>query len=312
MATQTTLELIAYYVNLLIIQYASKPRAMKTIAAQAAPVLMPQVSVQTVTYQAVPGSGAFTLEWTDLEGTEYTSPSIAWNDNAAAIQTKLRTLAPLALVTVTGSAAAGFTVTFVGVDYVASLFVVASSTIDTGDPVIAETDQILLLAIQDAFNPDTAEGVQLDVIGQYVGVVRTAQGSTGPITLGDDDDFRTLIRMAVVTNSAQSDLATIQELIFTFFTGQMRVYDYQNMRMSYLIQSSIGSLELVEMFIAQGLLPRPMAVQVASIIYAPDIDNFFGFVSYEVPANPLITPFNTYEAYDEDAPWLLYENAVVI
>jgi hypothetical protein len=301
-----TLDLVAYYVNLLIIQYNSKPRARATITAQVTPVLMPQVSTQTITYQDEPESGAFALEWGDE-----TTAAIAWDDDAETVQTKLRALDGLELVTVTGSAAGGFTVTFVGVNAVAPLLVVKTSTIDTGAPVITETDSILLLAIQNAFNPDTAVGKQLDIIGKYVGVTRTAQGATGPVTL-EDDDFRVLIRMAVLTNSAQSDLATIQNLIFTFFAGQMRVYDYQNMRMSYLLSSSIGSLALVEMFIAQELLPRPMGVQVASIIYAPTIDNFFGFVSYEIPTNPLVKPFNTYEDYQEDWPWLLYENAVII
>lgn len=301
-----TLELVAYYVNLLIIQYASKARATATIAAQATPVLVPQVSTQLIAFQAAPASGTFVVSW---EGNS--SAAINWNDNAAQVQTKIQAIPGLALATVTGSAADGFTVTFVGVDYVAPLLVVETSTIDTGEPEITETDQILLLQIQDAFNPTTAIGDQLDVIGKYVGVTRTAQGVTGPITLGDDD-YRTLIRLAVLTNSAQSDLATIQDLIFTFFAGQMQVFDYQNMRMSYLISTSLGSTELIQMMVSQNLLPRPMAVQVAAIIYAPVINQFFGFCTYEIPTPGGINPFNTYEVYETDWPWLLYENAIVI
>lgn len=301
----TTLDLVAYYVNLLIIQYASKAKASATIEAQATPVLLPQVSAQLIAFQSAPGSGAFVPSWDGVA-----SAAINWNDDATTAQTKLRTITGLSLVTVTGSAAAGFQVLFVGVDYVAPLLVVDSSTIDTGTPTITETDKILLLAIQDAFNPDTAVGVQLDTIGKYVGVTRTAQGLTGPVTLSDDD-FRVLIRMAVVTNSAGSDLSTIQDLLFTFFPGQMRVYDYQTMRMSYLISSALGSITLIELFVSEGLLPRPMGVQVV-IIYAPDIDNFFGFCSYENPTPTFVRPFNTYASYDTGWPWLKYENAVVI
>lgn len=302
----STLELVAYYVNLLIIQYASKSKATATIAAQATPVLLPQISTQLIAYQSTPASGSFVLSWLGES-----AAAISWDDDAAAIQTILRAVTGLELVVVTGDEASGFSVAFVGVNSVAALLVVESSTIDTGAPTVDETDQVLLLAIQDAFDPDTAIGNQLDVIGDYVGVKRTAQGATGPITL-NDSDFRVLIKVGVLTNSAQSDLASIQDLLHTFFDTQIRVYDYQNMRMSYLIDSDLGSLDLIEMFISQGLLPRPMGVQTAAIIYAPIIDTFFGFSSYEIPPSAGITPFNDYGDYHEDWPWLLYENAVVI
>ncbi len=301
----TTLDLVAYYVNLLIIQYSSKPRAMATIAAQITPALLPTVSTQTITFSDVPVSGTYVLSWDELS-----TASINWNDDAATIRTKLRAILGLELVTVAGSAALGFTVTFAGVAPVAELLVVESSSLDTGSPTITETDDVLLTQIQNAFNIDDALGDQLDVLGDYVGVTRTAQTSSGPITL-DDDDFRVLIRMAVLTNSAQSDLSSIQDFLFAFFNGQMRVFDYQNMRMNYMMTTDLGSIDLVEMFIAQGLLPRPMGVQL-SIIFAPDINNFFGFVSYESPVALNISPFNTYEDYQTDRPWLLYENSIAI
>lgn len=305
MATSTR-ELVAYYVNLLIIQYASKPRATATIATQVAPALLPQTSTQLIEFQAPPASGTYKLEYDEL-----LTAAIDWDADATDIQTELRTLPGLADVIVTGSAADGFVVVFEGVLTPAELLIVKDSTIDTGVPTVTETDEILMLAIQNAFDIGSAVGVQLDTLGKYVGVKRTTQGLTGPITLGDDE-FRSLIRMAVLTNSAQSDLASIQDLIFTFFNGQMRVYDYQNMRMSYLISSTIGSAELIQMFVAQGLLPRPMSVQVAAIIYAPDINNFFGFCSYENPTPGDVKPFNTYEDYHTDWLWLDYQTAIVI
>lgn len=302
----TTLELVAYYVNLLIIQYASKPKAQATIAAQVSPVLLPTVSTQLIEYLDTPTSGSFVLSWDGIS-----AAAIDWDDTAGDIETKLQAITGLELVTVTGDAATGFEVTFVGVYPPAVLLVLESSTIDSGAPTITETDETLLTKIQNAFNPDTAVGVQLDIIGKYVGVKRVAQGSMGPIYL-DDSDFRTLIRMGVLTNSAQSDLASIQDLIFTFFNGQMRVYDYENMRMSYLLATSLGSLDLIEMFIVQGLLPRPMGVQIAAIIYAPIITTFFGFCSYEIPVPGGNTPFNTYEDYQTDWPWLDYYYSVAI
>jgi len=67
--------------------------------------------VQTITFSATPDSGAFTLTL----GTE-TTASIAFGDDAAAFQVALRALDALSEVTVSGSFAAGFVVTFAGAD----------------------------------------------------------------------------------------------------------------------------------------------------------------------------------------------------
>lgn len=111
---------------------------------------------------------------------------------------------------------------------------------------LAIVDQLPLL-IQDAFNVDNAVGVQLDVIGKYAGVQRNALTFTGSITL-DDDDFRLLIRLAISRNSAGSSLADIQNLINTYFAGQMFVFDHLGMRMSFYVDSDFGSLELMQVF----------------------------------------------------------------
>lgn len=168
----------------------------------------------------------------------------------------------------------------------------------------------LPLTVQDAFNLSTAEGVQLDVIGKYVGVIRTGYGTMGAIIL-DDGDFYQLIKMAIIKNSAGSSLATIQNLLHAYFPGTIFVFDYQNMHMSYYLSASVGSQDLAQMFINQDLLPAPMGVQISSVIYAPVIDSFFGFGSYEIPAMNS-SPFNTYTSYDMSSPWLAYENAIII
>lgn len=137
----------------------------------------------------------------------------------------------------------------------------------------------LPLLVQNAFNMDgTAVGVQLDVLGKYAGVTRTGYGLTGvPITL-DDTDFFKFIQLAILTNSSGSDLNTIQKLIQIYFPGELFVFDHKEMRMSYLINSTIGSQELVELFITEGLLPKPMGVQLAAPIYSSNL-KFFGMVS---------------------------------
>ncbi len=312
--TTTTLDLIAYYAELLILQYVGKPRAYATIEAVVTPVVMPQVSVQTIAFDAAPTSGQFVLSY---DGTPVT---LDWNESVGDIQTELRTIPGLSGVTVAGSVAGLLlTVTFTGVTpQPAFLFVVDSSTLlATATPValtITETDETLPLAVQNGFNlivdTTTAVGVQLDVLGKYAGVVRSGLGFTSNIVL-DDADFLSLIRMAIVQNSAGSSLSDIQGLLHEFFPGQILVFDYLNMQLNYLVSTAIGSQDLLQLFITEGILPRPMAVRVALIIYAPVITTFFGFRTYALPAFNA-TPFNSYADYQLDWPWLSYANAIII
>jgi hypothetical protein len=81
------------------------------------------------------------------------------------------------------------------------------------------------------------------------------------------------------------------------------------MHMSYLLDTNIASLSVAEFLVKQGLLPKPMGVQLAVLIYANGIDNFFGFRTYDLPAHN-VAPFNSYDSYQTDAPWLSYANSV--
>lgn len=306
-----TIDLVDYYAKLLIIQYIGKPRAYAHIQTIASAFVLPQTSEQTITFLEVPTSGSFKLSYGGED-----SASIDWDDTASDVQTALRALTGLSDVTVTGDFENGFVVTFENVPPVAPLLEQKENTLEaSATPVtitITETDETLPLAIQNAFNlteDPLATGVQLDILGKYAGVSRTGQGFTQQITL-DDDDFRSLLQMAIAKNSAGSSLAAIAQFIYDFFGEQVLVFDYKNMKMSYLISNAVGSQELIQLFITQGLLPRPMAVQVPLIIYAPTINNFFGFRTYQLPAYNA-TPFNDYSDYQMDWPWLSYQNAVI-
>ncbi len=156
--------------------------------------------------------------------------------------------------------------------------------------------------VQDAFDIDTAVGVQLNVLGKYVGADRSGNGFTAPITLSDED-YRSFIRICIVSNNNGSSLYDIQTLIHQQFGNEILVYDYANMHMNYFINYSVGSQYLIQMFITEGKLPKPMGVRLA-IIYAPT-NHFFGFRTYTInTANNF--PFNSYTDYHMDYPWLSY------
>lgn len=308
-----TIQIIQYYANLLILQYLQKPKAYAMIQALVTPVIMPQTSTQEISFSGISASGAFELQY----GLTSTS-SINWNAPISTIQSDLRAISGLGSVAVSGSMASqSVVVTFTGVTAPAQLLTVPVNTLETSGSVIVqasvtETDVVLPIAVQNAYNltgPSLAAGVQLDVIGKYTGVSRYGYGLQGQAIQLDDADFLSLIQFAILTNNAGSSLAVIQSLINQFFPGNLFVFDYRDMHMSYMIDSSIGTPNFAQMVVTSGLLPKPMGVQLATIVYAPDISHFFGFRTYLIDtANN--TPFNSYTSYQTNRPWLSYKDAL--
>lgn len=87
-------------------------------------------AVQHIAFSTVPASGAYKLKY----GAN-TSGSIAYSDNAAAVQVALRLLSGLGSVTVLGDTTAGFNVTFTGVSGPASLLLVINDSLQNSTPV---------------------------------------------------------------------------------------------------------------------------------------------------------------------------------
>jgi hypothetical protein len=311
MATQ---DFVNYYANLLILQYLGKAKAYATIQTLVAPVLLPQTTLESITFPTVPTGGTFQLTYGPS-----TTAAINWNDSVTTIQTKLQALTGLGSVTVTGSIASQtLSVLFTGVIPPALLLGVTGNSLTNASsqaviPVIVGTDQTLPIAVQNAYNlngSSPAQGVQLNLLGKYAGVTRNGYGFNGVAITLNDTDFLTLIQMAIIKNSSGSSIATIQALLAQFFPNEVLVFDYQNMQMSYLISSSIGSQNLVQLFVSEGLLPKPMAVSLAPPIYAPVITQFFGFRTYVLVAFNS-EPFNKYSSYQTTWPWLTYADAVI-
>lgn len=166
----------------------------------------------------------------------------------------------------------------------------------------------LPFAVQDAFDIETAVGVQLDVLGKYAGVTRTALTFSGLIVL-TDAEYRIMIKMKLVQNNYGSALADIQNLLNTYFPGSIFVFDFKNMRIGYYFDSSLGSHDLAEAFVKQKLLPKPMGVQLSSLIYAATLVDLFGWRTYDhVAVN--VTGFNSYSSYNMAWPWLTYADAI--
>jgi len=166
-------------------------------------------------------------------------------------------------------------------------------------------DQIPI-AIQNAFNIDTAVGEQLDWIGKYVGAFRLNYTSDSQVSL-DDSDFRILIKMLIIKNNSGSSLGTIQSLLEANFGALVSVFDNQAMGLAYTLVETLGSPELLDVLVYNDYLPRPMAVE-TSVTIVPVFDYpLFGFRTYAAP-DDTVSPFNNYGFYNTNYPWLSYQD----
>lgn len=198
------------------------------------------------------------------------------------------------------------------INYYASLLIIqyrglpkASGTIaNIVTPIIMDQ---LPTQIQNAFDPNTAVGVQLDTVAKYVGVKRTGYGLEGqPITL-NDSDFRQLMKLVIIKNNSGSSLGDIQGLLSANFQGQILVSDNTLMHLNYVVLESLGTSDLLELIVTGGYLPKPMGVGI-SVTVLPVFDKpVFGFRTYSA-ANPTAAPFNTYPFYNVNYHWLSYHD----
>lgn len=94
------------------------------------------IEIQTLSFSSVPNSGDVTLNYNS--GTAL----LAYNDNAAALQAALRLISTMDSVTVAGSFAAGFAITFTGISGDAALITLSANSLDDGaavTPTMTET-----------------------------------------------------------------------------------------------------------------------------------------------------------------------------
>lgn len=168
----------------------------------------------------------------------------------------------------------------------------------------------LPLTLQDAFDIETAVGAQLDILGKYIGVERRILTFTEWVDL-DDDDYRTLLKIKRALNSLGSSLYDIQTFVYDLLSGILLVFDHADMSMSFFVNSNYMSLTLAQAIVKQGLLPKPMGVSYSSILYLPTLTDLFGFRTYTFEPDNIVG-FNTYDDYQTDWTFIVYENVLNI
>lgn len=175
----------------------------------------------------------------------------------------------------------------------------------------------LLVAVRDGYNVNTAIGVQLDILGKYIGVSRTITGTVfnrtyfgyeeygvsgsgfvGYVKYGDtapdaqfrtykegeqslytltDDEYRTILLLKIIQNSTDNTTEEIDDIVTDLFGANVLFSDRQNMTIGYIFDES--QERLVTIAESQDLLPRPMAVG-TSVSFTVDPANIFSYGSY--------------------------------
>lgn len=193
--------------------------------------------------------------------------------------------------------------------------------------------------IQNAYNIDTAVGVQLDVVGKYAGVDRffpaldlinyfslvpySEVGSlpssppqwgfgtqatfnnydyNGTLTYEDivtsenrlsDDDFRTIIKLAILNNNSNYSAEQIDANLWSLFGTALRPESIGNMAITYFIAGAVSTL--IQAIIFKELLPAPMGVLRQAVTNISG--DMFAFTDYSGYESPYGFGFSTYADY---------------
>jgi len=169
-----------------------------------------------------------------------------------------------------------------------------------------ETVRAFLVALDSAFDLDSAVGEQLDVLGRIVGIERNVLAvpksffgfSSNPISLGfadkfdptrqgglffdkfgsaftdfqlNDSEYRNLIKVKAAFNRSSgylssNDFVSIQSVVLSVFDGQAYVSDNLDMTITLNASQYIGA-NRVNLIVALGLLPRPQGVTYTNTVY---------------------------------------------
>lgn len=201
--------------------------------------------------------------------------------------------------------------------------------------------------ISAAFDIDTAEGAQLDILGQYIGFSRniiapitrdyfafvdynapvTTTGFTdytdNTVNFGStfylyifsdttfytlsDPEYRPLLKLKILLNKIDETLYTIANDLFTFFGNQIIAFDQADMSMSYLV--SPDASKTATLAVSQGLLPKPMGVRISGVFIISNPALLFAFQDYEHD-NGNTTGFSDYTTGFNGEYWLNYTDRI--
>lgn len=168
-----------------------------------------------------------------------------------------------------------------------------------------------------AFDIDTAQGAQLDIIGKILGCPRNVQGlnpdvvyfsfqkddALGFSIFGDlsngifktfynsiqsiyalsDEQYRTLIKFKAVVNVWRASMAEMDEAIYNNFGGDVLLVNNMDLTITYIISDSIKIAAQAALIL--GYLKAPIGIGFNYILNVPQPTEIFGFNNRGVIGN---------------------------
>jgi hypothetical protein len=141
-----------------------------------------------------------------------------------------------------------------------------------------------LYSFDAAFDLETAVGVQLDIIGQFVGLSRllTFQPGNGLSPILDDDMFRILLKAKISKNNWNGTATGMYELWSNLFPEYtLLIRDNQDMTMTVYTDMSTPFL-LAQLIQYEYIVPKPMGVRFTYIFlekYQYEVDDYYSGVA---------------------------------
>lgn len=123
----------------------------------------------------------------------------------------------------------------------------------------------LFLDLPEAYNLDTAIGVQLDAIGKILGLPRYNF---------NDDQYRIMLNLKVVTNNGGVTMKDIDDVLYDFFGKSIVCHNNQDMSLTYIVFPEYEPL--IPVF-HERLLPAPLGVGVNIVVSLDLPELIFGF-----------------------------------
>ena len=122
---------------------------------------------------------------------------------------------------------------------------------------------VMLSNMTEAFDLNSAQGIQLDVLGKIVGVSRTVnfQPSDAVSPILDDETYALLIQAAIANNQWDGTQEALYPIWLSLFPGgTISIIDNQNMTCTIVLSGVFSSI--VQDLIVNGyIVPRPEAVE---------------------------------------------------
>ena len=163
----------------------------------------------------------------------------------------------------------------------------------------------LIQEVINGFDIETAEGKQLDILGEYIGVDRFYTDE-GKIKTLDDEDYRIILKLKAICNTSNLSHKSLDESLYDFFQNTVRMDSEGNMEMTYFVPKNKTPIILAA--IQKEVLPKPMGVRCSYIIEYNK--KFFGFCTYNNQYAVYKTGFRRYNNPDKEGEMLTYNKRI--